>query len=144
MRAMRRHLEATAALLVRHDAHPRILWQLPIKRIESGGHLVLQPLDEHVDILRQVQGVIVRVSLGGEVGGDVTVWIAVAVGTDNPDLFAAQRFAERPGIVLMSRSTSPSVMSRLRSTHSAPSSVARTGSACRRSSLGGSTAARCR
>jgi hypothetical protein len=87
--------EADGALAVAalHDADVGIGWQCAIEHCQRVRHLLLQAGDEGVRVQRLAQGLVVGLAAHCEVGRQIIIRIAVAIGASDPDLLAAHPFA---------------------------------------------------
>jgi len=57
-------------------------------------HCLLDRGDKYVGVLRELEGIVVDSALAIEIGGQVIVRIAVAIGAFDPNLFAPQPFTQ--------------------------------------------------
>ncbi len=83
-----------APALLGAESDGRILLQSGIQGTQGLVHLGLQVGDEPLGVQRQLQRLIIPFAVALEVGRQVLVRIAVAVGPDHPDLLAAQALAQ--------------------------------------------------
>ncbi len=72
----------------------RFFFRPASKVVRASSHLGLQVGDEALGVERQLQRLVVVLAVRLEVGRQIVVGIAVAVGADHPDLLAAQALAQ--------------------------------------------------
>jgi hypothetical protein len=90
----RGHRDPSVFLPFPADPDELIGWHARIQGPKRLTHFGLEIGDEAIGFERQLQRLIIRYALRLEVGREVLIGVAVSVGTDDPDLFAAQLFAK--------------------------------------------------
>ena len=77
------------------DANVRVLREAAVERLKRLDHVGAHASNEGLGVPRQAERGVVRVPVDLEVGRQILVGVAVAVGTHDPDLLAAQPLAQR-------------------------------------------------
>jgi hypothetical protein len=90
----RRDRDPSVFLPLPSDPDELIGWHARIQGPERLAHFDLEIGEEAIGFERQLQCLIIRYALGLEIRREVLIGVAISVGTDDPDLFAAQLFAK--------------------------------------------------